>query len=109
MEKAIIANLRKMPVDELRAVADVSEGLENRIKRAAIECFTFEDLADQVKSKRYTHSRIRRILLNSYLGITKHYKTYRQRSKIITKDISQHLAAAFLLGPVLYFIIFLNH
>ena len=71
MEKAIIANLRKMPIEELKSIADVNEGLENRIKRAAVECSTLDMLVENIKSKRYAHSRIRRIVLNSFLGITR--------------------------------------
>lgn len=68
-EKAVIANLIKMPAEELAKIADVSEGLENRIKTLAEKCENLSQLADMIKTKRYTHSRIRRILVSSYLGI----------------------------------------
>lgn len=71
MEKAIIANLCKMTTKEIRSLPDVSEGLENKILKAANSCNTFGELCDNIKSKRYTHSRIRRIVLNSFLGIKK--------------------------------------
>ena len=71
MEKAIIANLCKLSPEEIAQLPDVSEGLENKIKKAALECSTFTELCDKIKSKRYAHSRIRRILLYSYLGIKK--------------------------------------
>ncbi len=70
MEKAIIAELIKMPADELRQISDVSEGIENRIKEKALNAQSLSQLADEVKTKRYAHSRIRRILLSAYLGIT---------------------------------------
>lgn len=75
VEKAIIAELIKTPPERLREIADVSEGLENRIKKAANSSKTLEALADAVKTKRYTHSRIRRILLSAYLGIEKKSNT----------------------------------
>lgn len=68
-EKAVIANLLKMPAEELAKITDVSEGLENRIKACAESAQSLKELADAIKTKRYTHSRIRRILLSSYLGI----------------------------------------
>ncbi|MBR2916046.1 MAG: nucleotidyltransferase family protein, partial [Clostridia bacterium] len=71
MEKSIIANLCKMAPDEIASLPNVSEGLENKIKKAAMESDSFDTLCDNIKSKRYAHSRIRRILLYSYLGITK--------------------------------------
>ncbi len=69
-EKSIIAELIKMPVVVLESISDVSEGMENRIKSAALEARNLDALADMIKTKRYTHSRIRRILLSAYLGIT---------------------------------------
>ncbi len=71
MEKAIIASICKMSADELKYVADVSEGLENKIKKAALISSSFDELCDNIKSKRYAHSRIRRILLHAFLGIKK--------------------------------------
>lgn len=71
MESAIIANLLKMSPEEISGIADVSEGLENKIIKAAKDCSDFDTLCESVKSKRYALSRIRRILLHSYLGITK--------------------------------------
>ncbi len=70
LEKAIIAHLIKIPADELKKIADVSEGLENRIKEAALVSQSLEELIDRIKTKRYTHSRIRRIILAAYLSIT---------------------------------------
>lgn len=70
LEKSIISSLLLKTPEELRLISDVSEGLENRILKCAKECSGFMELCDAVKSKRYAHSRIRRILLHSYLGIT---------------------------------------
>lgn len=63
--------LLEMSAYELSQINDVSEGLENRIKEAIKECITFDEICEFVKSKRYTLSRIRRILLSSLLGIDK--------------------------------------
>ncbi len=71
MSGAIIANLLKMSADEISKIPDVSEGLENKIKKEALNAKSFGNLCDSIKSKRYAHSRIRRILLHSYLGITR--------------------------------------
>ncbi len=70
MEKSIIAELIKMPISQLAQTPDVSEGIENRIKSAVLDAKNLEELTDNIKTKRYTHSRIRRILLMAYLGIT---------------------------------------
>ena len=70
MEKELIANLCLMPLEVLRQTADVSEGLEHALKQAAFSADTLPQLISLVKSKRYAYSRIRRIVLNAYLGIT---------------------------------------
>ena len=70
-EKEIIYTLRKMSLKEISNLQDVTEGLENVIKQAANNCNNLEDLINSIKSKRYTRSRIQRILLYSILNITK--------------------------------------
>ncbi len=70
-EKEIIYTLRKMSIQEIANLQDVTEGLENAIKQAADSCNNLEDLIDSIKTKRYTRSRIQRILLYSILNITK--------------------------------------
>ncbi len=59
--------------EELRRISDVSEGFENVLFRAARSAGTADDLLDQIKSKRYTLSRCKRILLNILLGIEKSF------------------------------------
>ena len=70
-EKEILYTLRKMSVKEIADLPDVTEGLENAIKNAADSCNNLRDLVNIIKSKRYTHTRIQRILLYALLGITK--------------------------------------
>lgn len=69
-EKEIIYTLRKLTLTEIAALPDVSEGLENKIKLAANNCNNLKDLIENIKSKRYTQSRIQRILLYALLNIT---------------------------------------
>lgn len=70
LDNAVTANLRMMSAGELQKINDVSEGLENRILKAAAEYHTIDKIAESVKTKRYTMSRIKRILISSLLGIT---------------------------------------
>ena len=70
-----------MKTQEIAELNDVTEGLENVIKKAASTCNNLEDLIDAIKSKRYTRSRIQRILLNALLGITKKDAKDAYRSK----------------------------
>jgi predicted nucleotidyltransferase len=70
-DKAILCNLRKMSVKDIAELPDVSEGLEYAIKEAAGMVHTIPELVNLVKSKRYTQTRIQRILVCALLGITK--------------------------------------
>lgn len=70
-EKEIIYTLRKMNIEEIANLPDVSEGLEFSIKRAANSCNTLNNFLDIVKSKRYTITRLQRILLYALLNISK--------------------------------------
>lgn len=55
----------------LRTIADVSEGIENLIFRAAQSQDSFQSFMDAVKSKRYTWTRIQRMLTHILTGFTK--------------------------------------
>lgn len=70
-EKEILYQLRKMTVEEIKKLPDVSEGLENSIKNAADSCNSLNELINIVKSKRFTQTRIMRILLYTLLEIDK--------------------------------------
>ena len=70
-EKEILFSLRKMSTQEIANLPDVNEGLENIIKKAANSCNSVVEFLNIVKSKRYTNTRMQRILLYALLGITK--------------------------------------
>ncbi len=70
-DKVIIYTLRKMTTDEIANLPDVSEGLEFAIKSAAHSCNTVDELLSIINTKRYTKTRLQRILLYAILGITK--------------------------------------
>ncbi len=70
-DKEILYTLRKMSIKDIKELPDVSEGLENAIKNAANSCNTVNELINIVKSKRYTQTRIQRILVSALLNITK--------------------------------------
>lgn len=57
--------------DKLNEIFEIGEGLENRILSKIEESKDMEDLIKNIKSKRYTYTRIRRILFNILLDIKK--------------------------------------
>lgn len=70
-ENIILYKLRNMTIEEITNLPDVSEGLEHSIKKAANSCNTLNEFINIVSSKRYTETRIKRILLYTLLHITK--------------------------------------
>lgn len=56
----------------LENIPDVTEGLDNKIINEIIRCNTLDELIMSVKSKRYTYTRISRILCQLYLGFDKY-------------------------------------
>lgn len=70
LETAVLAHLRKCTPSDFTLLPDVSEGIENRLLQAVRTASDLESLYDLAKTKRYTHSRIRRLVLASFLGLT---------------------------------------
>lgn len=70
-ESAVLYKLRTMTAQDFAAIEDVSEGLENKIIEAVRTAQSLDEVYSRIKSKRYTHARIRRIILRAYLGIQK--------------------------------------
>ena len=69
-EGAILARLRTMTEAEFEALPYGSEGLWRKLMHASGECARLEDVAAAVKSKRYTRTRIDRMILCAFLGLT---------------------------------------
>lgn len=69
-EKGIISVLKSINLEDFANLPDISEGLENKIYKSLCECKDLANLLNLTKSKRYTMSRIKRIILCAYLGIT---------------------------------------
>jgi predicted nucleotidyltransferase len=65
----ILYRLRTMPLQELRQVNEVTEGLEYRLKEASLRCGTWDELRHVIKSKRYSMTKINRLLLYVLLNI----------------------------------------
>ncbi len=70
LEGAILYKLRTMSLEDIAALPDVSEGLEYRIYDAVRTSVSLEEILEKIKTRRYTHSRLRRIILCAFLGIT---------------------------------------
>ena len=67
---AVIASLKLKTPSDFNNIYGVGEGIENRLLSAAASARNLTELYDFAKTKRFTHSRIRRVVLNSFFGIT---------------------------------------
>ncbi len=67
---ALLSLLRCKISEDLTDIANMAEGLENRIAVAVKNSTSIEMIYDNAKTKRYTHSRVRRAVLSLAFGIT---------------------------------------
>ena len=68
-ERAILARLRTMGENDFTCYDEGNEGLYHRFSDAARRAASVSELLDMVKTKRYAHARLRRMLLAMYLGV----------------------------------------
>ncbi len=70
-ERAILAKLRTMTDAEFEALPYGSEGLWRKLMHASRREISLEEILTAAKSKRYTRSRLDRMVMCAFLGITK--------------------------------------
>jgi len=70
-ERAVLARLRCMTESEFEAVPYGTEGLWRKLMHAVRQESTVEEILSAVKSKRYTRTRLDRMLMCAFLGITR--------------------------------------
>jgi predicted nucleotidyltransferase len=68
-ERSVLAVLRKLDKDYFSTLPDISEGLDNRLYSAVRNATSLEQLYNEVKTRRYTMARVKRLVLCAYLGI----------------------------------------
>ena len=99
-ERAILMKLRTMTDEEFEALPYGSEGLWRKFMHACRSCATLEQIIAATKSKRYTRSRIDRMMMCAFLGITRDllnekppYTTvlaFNDRGRSVLKQMKQH-------------------
>lgn len=73
--------------DQIQAIREVTEGLENSLKDNC-NIYDYIDYIQEIKSKRYQLSKIKRIIINMILGITKE-----QNDRLQDKAYYAHILA----------------
>lgn len=69
-EQSILYRLRTMSDREYAELPDATEGLGARLSKFGRTAVSLSDVTTSTKSKRYALSRIRRMILAAYLGVT---------------------------------------
>lgn len=69
-ERAILARVRTLPEEAFRALPFGAEGLWSKLMKNCRGCGSVEEILEATKSKRYARSRIQRMLLCAFLGLT---------------------------------------
>jgi predicted nucleotidyltransferase len=70
LERYILTTFRQMPVERLREFADITDGMDYRIKKAAANATSLDMFLDSCKTKKYSNSKIHRMILNCLLNTT---------------------------------------
>lgn len=58
-------------IDELDKYVDVSEGLDNRIKKFILKVNSLDELIENIKTKRYTYNRLNRVFIHIITNMKK--------------------------------------
>lgn len=69
LERAVIARLRSMTLEEAEALPDSGDGLAARLLCAARQVSSLDELYTLTKTRAYAHSRVRRLALYALLGL----------------------------------------
>ncbi len=67
----LLYKIRTSTLQQMREIHDVSEGLEHKIKKVAERVSSYDELLSGIVSKRFTKTRVQRILVKLLLNIRK--------------------------------------
>ena len=87
-DKITVSALIRASKEQLAALPDCTEGLENRIKALLKDNRNVDALVEKISTKRYTATRIRRIMIANLLGITKQFTEECLNSRLYAKVLA---------------------
>lgn len=71
LDSTLLSILRRMNKEEIRQITDITEGLENRIYKTALQSTDLVGFLNNLKTKRYPYTRLQRFLIHLLLNYTK--------------------------------------
>ncbi len=69
--RPLLVKLLTVPPEAIRSILGVNEGIEHRIRRAALSAHTYGEIIEAVRSKRYPRAHVQRLLLHILLSLQK--------------------------------------
>jgi predicted nucleotidyltransferase len=100
-EQAIFSQLRRMNAANIKKIHGIEEGLENRLKESVLSSHTIEHLIASIKTKRYTRTRIQRILVHSLFNLTtKEVLAFNKKGPLYCRVIGMTERGKFLLKKI---------
>jgi len=72
-ENILLHAFRTKSLSEIRSLPYIEDGLENRLKQASVESTSYHEFVENVVTKRYPASRIKRILISMLTGMTREF------------------------------------
>ncbi|MCQ2455554.1 MAG: nucleotidyltransferase family protein [Clostridia bacterium] len=73
IDRTILGILRTKTEDDFKNLPDLSEGIENKLLFSVRVATSLDELCESIKSKRYTLSRVRRLVLSAVLSFDKKF------------------------------------
>ena len=108
-ERALIARLRSMTLEEAEALPDSGDGLAARLLYAARQTANLDKLYTLTKTRTYAHARVRRLALYALLGLREQDRPaappyirvlgFNRRGQALLKEMNQKAALPFFVKP----------
>ena len=87
-DKLALFALLETAAKDLKETTDCTEGLENRLKAFAQNSYSIEELVNKTETRRYTRSRLCRIITANMLGITDAFTEKCLKNKLYLKVLA---------------------
>ena len=108
-ERALIARLRSMALEEAEALPDSGDGLAARLLFAARQTAELDELYNLTKTRTYAHARVRRLALYALLGLRSQdipaappyirVLGFNRRGQALLKEMNQKASLPFFVKP----------
>ena len=99
-DKLYLSKILTTSVEDIAKAPDCTEGLENRIKAFSKDSLTLYELVEKVSTKRYTKTRVQRILSATLLGVTSDFVKDCLNDKLYLKILAVNSSAKDLIPHV---------